>query len=164
MTHSFIEYMRQLEVTALAEAIRSSTWLFPTLETLHVLAIVLVVGTIAVVDLRIMGLASRDQDVTRLIREVLPYTWVSFVLAVVSGGLMFISSAVTYATNLPFLTKLLFLLLAGVNMAVFHVRARENLQRVQGTRTPASWRLAGTASLVFWAGAIVAGRWIGFSA
>ena len=96
-----------LEKLPFAVAVRQSGWLFPTIESIHVLAVVLVVGTIAIVDLRLLGLPSREKAVRRLTAEVLPYTWTFFALAVVTGFLLFASSAATYAKAWPFQYKML---------------------------------------------------------
>ena len=81
----------------------------------------LVVGTISIVDLRLLGVASLDRAVSRLMHDVLPYTWGAFVIAAITGSLMFSSDAVNYAHNFFFRGKLVLLTLAGLNMAVFHI-------------------------------------------
>jgi hypothetical protein len=75
-----------LESTHLATSIRVSTWLFPTIETIHVLAIVLVVGSIARFDLRLLNLAYRDRKVSEVYEEVVPWTWVCFSFAAIAGS------------------------------------------------------------------------------
>ncbi|MGH8260879.1 MAG: DUF6644 family protein, partial [Steroidobacteraceae bacterium] len=71
------ELFTRLEATSVATAVRESTWMFPTIETLHVLAITLVVGTIMIVDFRLINVASRRRSVSELMNEVLPWTWVA---------------------------------------------------------------------------------------
>ena len=105
-----------LEQAPFAIAVRQSSWMFPTLESIHVLAVVLVVGTISIVDLRLLGLPTREKAVRRITQEVLPYTWGFFVLALVTGFLMFASSATTYAADLPFQLKMVLMLLATPGM------------------------------------------------
>src|SRR6202158_2791559 len=109
-----------LQATAIAKAISENEILFPWIESIHVLAIVLVVGTISIVDLRLLGVASLDRAVGRLMRDVLPFTWGAFVIAAITGSLLFSTNAVKYAHNFFFQGKLILLVLAGVNMAVFH--------------------------------------------
>src|SRR5262249_49990520 len=94
------QFLNWLEGTLIAVAIREHEVLFPWIESLHVLAIALVVGTISIVDLRLIGLASRNRAVTILMREVLPYTW--FGVAVITGLLLFSSNAPKYAHNFYF--------------------------------------------------------------
>jgi hypothetical protein len=86
-----------------------------------VLAITFVVGSIAAVDMRLLGLASRDRRFSRLNAEIVPLTWGAFAVALVSGFLLFSSKAVQYAANLSFDLKMLLLLLAGLNMAAFQL-------------------------------------------
>jgi hypothetical protein len=95
--------------------------LFPWIESIHVLAIVLVVGTISIIDLRLIGIASLDRAATRLMRDVLPWTWGAFVIAVITGSLLFSSNAPKYAHNFFFQGKMVLLAAAGVNMAIFHM-------------------------------------------
>jgi hypothetical protein len=152
-----------LENTQIATAIRESTWLFPTIETVHVFAIVLVVGTVMIVDLRLLHVSSRDRSVTELTREVLPWTWAAFALAALSGGLLFTSSALKYVNNLPFRFKMLLLLLAGVNMVVFHRLTSRSIAGWDRSVPPTQARVAGGLSLLLWFGVISLGRWIGFT-
>ena len=152
-----------LENTQIATAIRESTWLFPTIETVHVFAIVLVVGTVMIVDLRLLNVSSRARSVTELTREVLPWTWAAFALAALSGGLLFTSSALKYVNNLPFRFKMLLLLLAGVNMVVFHRLTSRSIAGWDRSVPPTQARVAGGLSLLLWFGVISLGRWIGFT-
>ena len=128
------QFLNWLEGTPIAVAIRENEVLFPWIESLHVLPIALVVGTISIVDLRLIGLASRNRAVTVLMREVLPYTWIAFGVAVITGLLLFSSNAPKYAHNFYFQAKMALLVLAGCNMAAFH--------RI-GTREIVHWDAAG---------------------
>ncbi|MGC2332337.1 MAG: DUF6644 family protein [Candidatus Acidiferrales bacterium] len=153
-----------LESTRVAAAIRVSTWLFPTIETIHVLSIVLVVGSIAMFDLRLLDLASRDRSVTDVYDDVMPWTRASFVCAVIAGGLLFTSSATKYYVNIPFRLKMLTLLLAGINTAYFEFWTRRDIAAWnQALRTPRAAKLAGAISLVLWITVVACGRWIGFT-
>ena len=154
-----------IERLPFARAIRSNGNLFPWIESIHVLAIVLVVGTIAIVDLRLLGLASTDKPVSRIGAQVLPFTWGAFGVAVLTGLLLFSSSAVTYVANWPFRLKMLGLLLAGANMALFHLTAYRGIPVWDTHRQPpVSAKLHAGLSLGFWLGVIAFGRWIGFTA
>lgn len=110
-----------LEQTALAQSIQSGLNTFPMLEVVHVVALALVVGSIFIVDLRLMNFASRTYRVSDLTKAMLPITVGAFVVAFISGSLMFISQAERYLQTTPFLIKMGLLVLAAVNMAVFHL-------------------------------------------
>ncbi|MGB8072326.1 MAG: hypothetical protein WCF55_05665, partial [Pseudolabrys sp.] len=123
-----------LQATPVAKAISENEILFPWIESVHVLAIVLVVGTISIVDLRLFGVASLDRAVSRLMHDVLPYTWGAFVIAAITGLLMFSSDAVNYAHNFFFRGKVVLLALAGLNMAVFHIVGVRDVARWGNTQ------------------------------
>ena len=128
------------------------------------IAIVLVVGTISIVDLRLLGLASRNRAVTVLMREVLPYTWAAFLVAVITGSLLFSSNATKYAHNFYFEAKMALLAIAVCNMAVFHLIGAGDIVRWDAAgKTPVAAKTAGGISLLIWIVVVVSGRWIGFT-
>lgn len=156
--------MQMLYDSAVGAAIRESDTLFPMLESVHVLMIAVVVGTIAIVDLRLLGVASHRRDARQLTIDMLPFTWVAFVVALITGSLLFVSNATGYYESLPFRFKLLTILLAGINMAVFHVTAYRKVGEWDDqVRTPRAARIAGFASLTLWMLIVFLGRWIGYS-
>lgn len=160
---TFTEFLQRIESTAIATAVRESTWLFPTVETLHVIALVLVVGSIIMVDLRLLNIGSRDRAVSEVSAEVLPWTWAAFAGAVITGVLLFMSSAERYFENVPFRIKMLLLLAAGVNMAIFHALTYRSVASWdRASATPLGARLAGGISLALWVSIVFLGRWIGF--
>jgi hypothetical protein len=153
-----------LENTAVSQYISVSTWAFPTIESLHVLFLVTVVGSIVIVDLRLLGLASADSRVTRLSVNVLPITWTAFLGALITGSLLFSSKASAYLANGPFRAKMILMAVAGVNMVVFHILTYRSVADWDDRRiTPPPARIAGLLSLLFWIGIVACGRWIGFT-
>ncbi|HET7887434.1 MAG TPA: DUF6644 family protein [Bradyrhizobium sp.] len=154
-----------LQSTPIAIAIAENDLLFPWIESVHVLAIVLVVGTISIVDLRLLGIASLDISAKRLMRDIIPYTWAAFAVAAITGSLMFSSDATHYGHNRLFQIKLVMLVLAGINMAVFHLFGERDIERWEapGARTPASAKTAATISLVAWVAIVSLGRGTGFT-
>ncbi len=158
------ELLQRLHDSAWAMALRESDVAFPWVECVHVLAISLVVGSISILDLRLLGLAWRDRGAGRVLRDVLPVTWVAFAVAVVSGFALFASNAPAYARNPFLLAKMGLLVLAGLNMAAFHLWSRRTLATWDAApRPPVRARIAGAVSLLCWVGVVAAGRWIGFS-
>jgi hypothetical protein len=148
---------------ALRGEMPGTEWLFPIVETLHVMALTIVFGSIAMVDLRLLGLASRDSLVSRLSREVLPWTWTAWCSAAVFGTLMFMAKATTYAGNLQFRLKFVCMGLAAVNMLIFHLGAYRQVASWDSGMTPLSAKAAGAASLSLWMGVVFFGRWVGFT-
>jgi hypothetical protein len=158
------DILQYLYDTSLATAMREGASLFPWIEAIHVLAITLVVGTIAIVDLRLIGFSAHRRSADRLISDMLPFTWGAFAVAVVTGTLMFISNAPSYWANTEFRVKLCLVVLAGLNMAFFHLTSYRKIgQWDEAPRPPVLARAAGLTSLVLWILVIVFGRWIGFT-
>lgn len=153
-----------VEHGTLGELVRENDLLFPFIESVHVLAVCLVVGSIAVVDLRLLGFASVDRPVGRLMRSILPITVGAFGLAVAAGSLLFISHASKYLENRFFIAKITLIALAGVNMAVFHLIGARNLDQWENDALPPLFaRVAGGLSLFLWVSIVACGRWIGFT-
>ena len=156
--------LRALEATSFATEIREGESSFPWIESIHVLAITLVVGSISILDLRLLGFASLERSVDRVSSSVLPVTWAAFAVAAISGGLLFSSNAITYAHNNWFLAKFAFIGLAGLNMIVFQTVINRNVETWGAAGTPpVAARVAGALSLLFWIAVITCGRWVGFS-
>ena len=155
--------LTRLQDLSFPTQIRESDWLFPTIETVHVFALVLVVGSIMTVDLRLLGLTNKERPFSQVASEMLPWTWAAFGVAALAGMLMFSSKALTYYGNIPFRLKMVCLLLAGINMVMFHWLGTRRLEAWDRGRPSRAARLAGGASLLLWTTIVAAGRWIGFT-
>jgi len=157
-------FFKALEASAAATAIRDSLLWFPLLEALHVMALAVVFGSIVVVDLRALGLASRSRLFSRVASDTLRWTWMAFVAACVTGALMFITNAEVYAANTFFRVKMLLLLLAGLNMLLFQLTAgRRVAQWDAAPAAPGIGKWAAALSLALWLTIICMGRLIGFT-
>ncbi len=153
-----------LEATRLADYIRNSLYLFPFLEALHVVGLTMVFGTIAILDLRMLGIASVRRPVSRVAIDVETWAWWAFALTAVTGALMFITNAGVYYHNIFFRLKMSMLVLAGLNVLLFDRTARRSMDRWDANpAAPASGRAAAAISLVLWIAIIFMGRWIGFT-
>ena len=164
MMSQFQDLIAFFEDSSIADAIRENDLLFPSIESIHVVSICLVVGSILVLDLRLLGFASLNRPVGRLTRAVLPLTWGAFVVAASSGFLLFISHATKYLANGYFIAKMCLICAAGLNMILFHAITARDLPKWEGQRTPPPpARLAGALSVLFWIAVVACGRWIGFT-
>jgi hypothetical protein len=150
-----------IETRPLSIHIGETAW-FPFLESIHVIAITFLVGSIVMLDLRLLGVAARHHAVSRISREVVPWTLGAAALAVVAGLGMFVTQATRYAENRAFQIKVALLVLAAANMLVFHFRTFRTVgdwDTADVASRPA--RLAGAVSLLLWVGVMLAGRWTG---
>ena len=153
-----------IEYSNLGTTIAESTWMFPTIETIHVVALVTVLGTIALVDLRLVGVKGHALRVSQLARDTLPWTWGAFALAAITGSLLWISKASSYMDNPWFLAKLALLALAGLNMMYFHLTTWRTVDHWElDPSFPTEAKIAGWLSLVFWLAVVFCGRMIGFT-
>src|SRR5436309_15212107 len=107
-------FLASLESSGLATRIRDSLYIFPLLEATHVFGLAMIFGTIAIIDLRLLGIASTQRPFTRMASEILRWTWAAFALTAATGSLMFITNAGVYYHNVFFRTKMLMLVLAGI--------------------------------------------------
>ena len=145
--------------TSFATAIRESEVVFPVLESVHVLSLALMVGTIAIVDLRLLGLVLPQTSPLAVERRIVPLTWVGFVVMAATGSLLFAAEAAKLEHNPAFIAKAILLLLAGLNMLVFQWGIKSGLQE---NAVPLRARMGAAASLTLWAGTVAAGRAIAY--
>jgi len=155
-----------LEASGLGEAMRQWLWLYPSVEIVHIVGIALLVGSVAVLDLRLLGL-SRHIPVRTLARHVLPWTAASFVLIVPSGLAMFTAHATEFIQSDVFVLKIMLILAAGLNAALFHAvtfRTADvwDSEEMRKLPPPPSARLAGAASLLLWIAVIACGRLLAY--
>ncbi|MCL4801898.1 MAG: hypothetical protein KJ025_20070 [Burkholderiales bacterium] len=141
---------------------REALWLYPSVEIVHIFGLAILVGSIAMFDLRVLGLA-RTLPVRAVARFLLPWTVGSLVLIVPSGLAMFASHASDFVANPAFVVKMGLLLAAGTNAAIFHAGVFQRAADWDvGVAAPAVARLQAVASLVLWIGVIACGRLIAY--
>ena len=154
--------MGAIEASALGEAMRKSLWLYPSVEIVHIVGIALLMGSIAVLDLRLLGL-SRSLPVRRLASHVLPWTIGSFVLIVPSGLAMFVAHAGDLIANPVFALKICLIMAGGINAAVFHAAVFRGAAAwdVDAMPPPAA-RACAALSLLLWISVIACGRLLAY--
>jgi len=161
---SLLAFFEWLAQTRASVAMAQSVWAFPIVESIHVLALCLFLGMATILDFRLLGLVMRDLPVSEVVTRLLPWTAAGFAVMVISGVLTFLNAPVRYYENIFFRIKLVALLLAGLNVWVFHsgiwLKVSDwDLDAVAPFRA----RLAGVLSLVLWACIVVAGRMIAYN-
>jgi hypothetical protein len=163
MSSSIGPFFEWLNGTPLATGIRESAWWYPILELIHSLGIILVLGTIWMVDLRLLGVGMRSRRVTEVAGRLLPWTWLGFGIQLISGVLLTLSEAARIYPVPYFWIKLALLVLVGANAAIFHAGVYRTVEDWDNAAvTPLRARIAGGMSLVLWTGVIAAGRAIGY--
>jgi hypothetical protein len=147
---SFFEW---LEHSRWVTAISESGWMYPAAEVAHFSGLFLLVGTIAVIDLRLLGLAVRRQSVSEIAQNLFPWMWTGFGIAVVSGFVMFATGATGFVSNTQFRIKMLVTLLAVTFGAVVQ---RKTAQWDQPSGIPGVAKFTAAISLALWIGVILA--------
>lgn len=158
------EYLEALGNSQIGVFMAENPSAFPWVETFHVMAITTVIGVIAIVDLRLIGVASTSYPVSRLTKSLLPLTWIAFACAVVTGLLLFSSQPLTYYDNFAFRMKMVLLVAAGFNMVVFHLLTMRGIALWdRDAPVPVAAKVAGILSILIWILIVIFGRWVGFT-
>jgi hypothetical protein len=151
-----------LEGSAVAVAMRQWLWLYPTVEIVHILGFVILVGAAAMFDFRLLGL-SRRLPVADMAQHLLRWARLSLLIVVPSGALMFIAHATETAENPAFRLKLLLIAAAALNAAAFHRGPFKSVRRWnQHVGIPLGAKVAAILSLFLWAGVIACGRLLAY--
>jgi hypothetical protein len=155
--------MGAIEMSALGVAMRQSLWLYPIVEIVHLTGIALLFGSIAMLDLRLLGL-SRQVPVRRLAAHILPWSAGAFALIVPSGLMMFAAHAGDFIQSDVFALKICLILAAGANAGLLHAGAMRRAADWDVARLPpAPARLAAGLSLALWVSVIACGRLLAYT-
>jgi hypothetical protein len=157
MLYPFFEWC---EATTIGNAIRTSLWAFAVIESVHLLGLAAIGGTVLIVDLRMLGIGLRKQPVAELARSAFPWLVGSLAVMLVTGVALFLSEAIKCYYSPPFWVKMWSLALAM--LFTFTVRRKVTLADEARVR-PVWYKVVALISLSLWFGVGAAGRWIGFS-
>jgi len=151
-----------LEEGRFAAAMRDSMWLYPAVETIHIMGFVILVGAVIMFDLRVLGVSKRI-PARMLAQHLLPWAVAALLLIVPAGFLMFSADATTLIDNRAFVVKMVLLRLAATNAAAFHLGSFRSVEQWDlGVPAPRSAKLHATASLLIWLSVITCGRMIAY--
>jgi putative flippase GtrA len=157
---NLLPFFTWCEKSAIGEAIRNSQWLFPVIESVHLLALVLIAGAVLVVDMRLFGLGLRRQPVAQLARDAQPWLIGGLTVMLTTGVLLFLSEAIKCYYSPAFAVKMTSLLLA----LIFTFTVRRKIALADERRVGPLWsKLVAVVSVALWSGVGMGGRWIGFS-
>ncbi|MFF4082717.1 DUF6644 family protein [Streptomyces sp. NPDC001777] len=155
--------LRVLQGSALGDAVRTTPFMYATLESLHILGIAVLVGPAFAFDLRLLGVGHRLMAVTKAARHLLPVSHVGLGIAVVTGLGLFSAQAVGVAGSSAAPWKLGLLILAGLNVLVFHRGVYRRVgEWAEASSTPIPARVSAVVSITAWTGVIFAGRFLAY--
>lgn len=151
-----------LETSGLAQAMRQWQWLYPIVEIAHIVGIVLLVGAVAMFDIRLLGW-SRALPIRQMARHLLPWSATGLVVVAISGAMMFTAHATEFWDNPAFLLKMLLILGGGINALLFHIGVYRNVTAWEiGIDAPIAAKIAALLSLLLWIGVITCGRLLAY--
>jgi hypothetical protein len=154
--------LHTVEATGLGRFMREAMWAYPATETLHIVGLALLFGSIAIVDLRLLG-AGRRVPVAALVGYAVPWSLLGFAIAATTGLMMFTAHASDFITEPVFILKMTLIFTAGINAAVLRIGVLQQAARWSAdARPPARVRVAAAVSLVLWVGVIACGRLLAY--
>jgi hypothetical protein len=160
---SLLSICEWIDGTVFSTAIRESIWVFPIIETVHLLGIAVSAGTILFVDLRLLGIGMKRERLSDVLEQLQPWTLSAFLVMTVTGALLFVSEAVKCYHSVFFQIKVCMLALAAVNAALFHYKVYPGVEVWDHLpAVPGRARFAGALSLALWIGIIAMGRAIAY--
>ena len=161
---SFLPFCQWLAETRGSIALHESLYMYPLVESVHVLTLCLFVGMSVMLDLRLLGWTMRQVRVSEMTNRLMPWMQAGFAIMIVTGALLFYAIPVRSYQNIFFRIKMIMLAVAGLNACVFHVGVHRRCSDWDlDCVPPAAARLAGSASLLLWAVIVVSGRMIAYN-
>jgi hypothetical protein len=161
---SLFSFCEWLANTAWSTTLHESSWGYSLIESVHVLTLCLFLGTVVMLDLRLLGWTMRRTPVSEVMKQFMPWTVTGFVIMVISGLLLFSAIPVRTYQSIFFRGKLLMLVLAGINVWLFHSTVYRNLAAWDLDAVPPKRaRIAGCLSLILWGGIVITGRMIAYN-
>lgn len=158
-----MQFAQWLQSSALFTALRESWYMYPTVLSLHLVAIALFGGLIVITDLRLLGLVLRDRPMGEVVNGFRGLKHMGFTLLATCGLLMFGTKAEEYLLNPFFHAKMTLLILVGVHAIVFRKRVYKRVGEFDASgHIPGIAKLAAILSLLLWTGLLIAGRGIGY--
>ena len=161
---TILPLLQWLAGTPSSIALHESQYVWPFTESVHVLALAWFVGSTIILDLRLLGVAFRAVPVSDVTGRVLPWTRAGFAVMATTGLMLFYATPVSYYQSVFFRIKVVLLVVAGINVFVFHSRTQRTVAAWDlADRPPRAARVAAIVSLVAWAGVVVSGRMIAYN-
>lgn len=153
-----------LAATQLSHTIQTTTWIIPSLQTIHILSVAAVFSAAVLVDLRIWRLLQRDEPLPDVARRFLPTIWPVLLILLVTGSLLIIGEPRRSLINPTFYLKMALLAVAIVLTAGLQGSISSSPNFWDGTRgRRIAGRVAAAASILVWCGILFAGRWIAYT-
>jgi hypothetical protein len=157
--HYLLPIFKWFDASWMGAVVRDSTWVFPAIEAVHIVALALLFGALLMLNLRLLGLGVTNKPVAQLARELSPWVLCSLIIILATGILLFASEAMKAYASVPFQVKMLFLFAA----IIFHYTIYSRVTKADAAQISPLWSKAvAIVSIVLWLGVGVGGRGLGF--
>jgi hypothetical protein len=156
-------FCEQLSATPLSQAIQTTEWIIPAVQTAHIIAVATVITSVLMVDLRLMGFAARRQSIATVAHRYLPLVWYALPILLLTGATLIIAEPSRSLQNPVFVLKMALLLLAAAVTLVCQLPLRKDAGYWDGSESRRrKVRVIGFLSLPIWIAILFAGRWIAY--
>jgi uncharacterized membrane protein len=162
MTTPLQHFVVWLEQTSLSQTIQIVPWIIPLVQTIHILAIAAVIGSMGFLDLRVLGLAARSQSLASVRDRLLPWMWRALIVLLLSGIVMVIGEPGRSLVNPIFQLKMTLVVIAATTTIFFARTLRSVGGQDEHQSAPVSAKLTAIVSLALWISIVFAGRWIAY--
>jgi hypothetical protein len=155
---AFLEWLQSTWVGVL---VAESLWGYPLFETIHSIGMAMLIGSLGLINLRVLGY--KPELPLLGMRQLLPLAWLGFTLNAISGALLFTSDAVYFFESYTFRIKMVLIVLGGLNAALLGQRVFRDAAGATAAASGSGTKWIAVTSLVFWFGAVCAGRLIAYT-
>jgi hypothetical protein len=154
-------FLEWLQGTWVGTTVAESLWGYPLFETMHTIGMALLIGSLGLINLRVLGYKVELPILGT--RDLLPLAWLGFTVNAFSGAALFVSDAVYFFNSYTFRIKMMLIILGGINAALLSGRIFREARAGETVIPTAGTKAIAASSLVFWLGAVIAGRLIAYT-
>jgi uncharacterized protein DUF6644 len=162
INHWLNQFCAWVDQTPLSQIIQTKAWIVPTVQSVHILAISVVMASVLMIDLRLLGVVGRDQSIGRVAARFLPFIWWPLLVLLATGAVMIIGEPARSLKNNIFQLKVALIVAAMIVTFAFQMALRKRPAFAAGAGGRDAIAIA-VVSLVLWVGIVCAGRWIAYS-
>jgi hypothetical protein len=158
--HAFTEWLAN---TPPSQLIQNVSWIIPAVQSVHIVCIAIVMGSVTLIDLRLLNITGRSQSISNMTSRLLPAVWVAIVILFLTGSILAIGEPVRSLENPAFQAKMLMLLCVGSLTFFFQQMVRGDVAFWEmSPARRATAKATAIVSLLLWVGIVFAGRWIAY--
>jgi hypothetical protein len=158
--HAFTDWLSN---TSFSQLLQNVAWIIPAVQSVHIICIAIVMGSVALIDLRLLNVTGRSQSIASMTNRLLPWVWVALVILLITGSLLAIAEPVRSLENPAFQAKMLMILCVGALTLFFQKMVRGDVafwELSPARRTTA--KMTAIVSILLWVAIVFAGRWIAY--